>query len=75
MPLVAAFDAEGDEIRLAPRQRMALWLFDVALPCWRCADEFWSRPIMALMGARIRRLAIWCDGYLFYCRLGHSSPR
>ncbi|MEH6674956.1 MAG: MATE family efflux transporter [Sulfitobacter sp.] len=68
MPLVAAFDAEGDEIGLRRATRMGMWLsmgFAVlALPLM-----IWSRPIMALMG-QDQALADMVDGYLFIASWG-----
>ncbi|WP_448328678.1 MATE family efflux transporter [Sulfitobacter sp. M13] len=68
MPLVAAFDAEGDEIGLRRATRMGMWLsmgFAVlALPLM-----IWSRPIMALMG-QDQALADMVDGYLFIAGWG-----
>jgi MATE family multidrug resistance protein len=49
MPMVAAFDAEGDEVGLRRATRMGLWLSLgfalLALPLF-----IWSGPIMGLMG-------------------------
>ena len=49
MPMVAAFDAQGDEVGLRRATRMGLWLSLgfalLALPLF-----IWSRPIMGLMG-------------------------
>jgi MATE family multidrug resistance protein len=68
MPLVAAFDAEGDEVGLRRATRMGMWLsmgFAVlALPLM-----IWSRPIMALMG-QDQALADMVDGYLFIAAWG-----
>ena len=68
MPLVAAFDAEGDEGGLRRATRMGMWLsmgFAVlALPLM-----IWSRPIMALMG-QDQALADMVDGYLFIAAWG-----
>jgi len=68
MPLVAAFDAEGDEVGLRRATRMGMWLsmgFAVlALPLM-----IWSRPIMALMG-QDQELADMVDGYLFIAAWG-----
>ena len=68
MPLVAAFDAEGDEVGLRRATRMGMWLsmgFAVlALPLM-----IWSRPIMALMG-QDQALADMVDVYLFIAAWG-----
>jgi len=68
MPLVAAFDAEGDEVGLRRATRMGMWLsmgFAVlALPLM-----IWSRPIMALMG-QDQALADMVDGYLVIAAWG-----
>ena len=49
MPMVAAFDAQGDEVGVRRATRMGLWLSLgfalLALPLF-----IWSRPIMGLMG-------------------------
>ncbi|MBW4963214.1 MATE family efflux transporter [Sulfitobacter sp. CW3] len=49
MPMVAAFEAEGDETSLRRATRMGLWL-SLGFACLSLPLMIWSRPVMALMG-------------------------
>lgn len=67
MPMVAAFDAEGDEVNLRRVTRMGLWLSILAAAVSMPA-LIWSEPILLLLGqseavateaARYLRVAGW----------------
>lgn len=49
MPMVAAFEAEGDETSLRRATRMGLWL-SVGFALLALPLMIWSRPVMGLMG-------------------------
>ncbi len=49
MPMVATFEAEGDEVSLRRATRMGLWL-SVGFALLALPLMIWSRPVMALMG-------------------------
>lgn len=68
MPLVAAFDAEGDEVGLRRATRMGMWL-SIGFAVLALPLMIWSRPIMALMG-QDQALADMVDGYLFIAAWG-----
>ncbi len=49
MPMVAAYDAEGDEVGLRRATRMGLWL-SLGFGLLTLPLFVWSRPVMGLMG-------------------------